>query len=213
MNTILFDMDGVLINSEPVTMRAAAEALAKEGISVTREDFLPFIGAGEEHFIIGPCERYGKADRISVALENMYLLYDKYVKDELMVYPDAAETITSLHDAGFTLALVSSSAQRKLLSSLNAAKIPPEAFDLILSGNDVTNKKPSPEPYQTAALRLNKTPADCIVIEDALNGVTSAKSAEMYCAVVTTSFSAGQLKEAGADYILDGLSEIPNVLK
>ena len=212
MHTILFDMDGVLINSEPVIIQAATRALAEVGITATREFFEPFIGAGEEFFIIGPCKDAGIPEKTGAVMAAMYQNYNDAVYQELAVYPYAAETIKALHNAGVTLALVSSSAREKLLISLDAAKIPAECFDLILSGSDVTKKKPDPEPYLKAAEKLGKDPKDCLVIEDALNGIKAAKAAGMQCGAVTTSFPEDALLDAGADMILKGLDDILNVI-
>ncbi len=213
MNTVIFDMDGVLINSEPVIIKAATRALANIGITATRDFFEPFIGAGEEFFIIGPCKDAGIPEKADAVMTAMYQNYNDTVYQELQVYPQGAETIRALHDAGYTLALVSSSAREKLLISLDAAKIPAEYFDLILSGNDVTKKKPDPEPYVKAAEKLGKDPKDCLVIEDALNGIKAAKAAGMHCGAVTTSFPKSALLDAGADMILQGLGDILNVIK
>ncbi len=212
MNTVLFDMDGVLINSEPVIIKAATRALAEVGIPATREFFEPFIGAGEDFFILGPCKEAGIPEKTDATMAAMYQYYNDAVYQELMVYPHAAETIKDLHAAGITLALVSSSAKEKLMISLDAAKIPAECFSLILSGSDVTKKKPDPEPYRKAAEKLGKDPKDCLVIEDAINGIKAAKAAGMTCAAVTTSFPEAALKNAGADMILSGLDRIINIL-
>ena len=98
------------------------------------------------------------------------------------------------------------------MASLNAAQIDPSSFDAILSGSDVTEKKPSPAPYLLGAERLGADPSQCLVIEDALSGVKSAKSAGMTCAAVTTSFSAEELKEAGADYVVDDIIEVLKIV-
>ncbi len=213
MNTVLFDMDGVLVNSEPVIIKAATRALAEVGITATREFFEPFLGAGEEFFIIGPCKDAGIPEKTEATMNAMYQYYNETVYQELMVYPGAAETIRSLHLAGITTALVSSSERKKLLVSLDAAKIPAECFSLILSGSDVTRKKPDPEAYLKAAEKLGKAPKDCLVIEDALNGVKAAKAAGMTCAAVTTSFPEEELRKVGADIILSGLEDILTLVR
>ena len=212
INTVLFDMDGVLIDSEPVIIKAATKALSEVGITATREFFEPFLGAGEEFFIIGPCKDAGIPEKTDATMAAMYQYYNDAVYRELTVHPHAAETIQALHAAGITVALVSSSAREKLLISLDAAKIPAECFSLILSGSDVTRKKPDPEPYQKAAEKLGKDPKDCLVIEDALNGIQAAKAAGMFCAAVTTSFPKASLLDAGADMILSGLDEILSIV-
>ncbi len=213
MNTVLFDMDGVLVNSEPVIIKAATRALAEVGITATREFFEPFLGAGEEFFIIGPCKDAGIPEKTQETMDAMYRYYNETVYEELMVYPHAADTIRALYSRGITTALVSSSERKKLLMSLDAAKIPSDCFSLILSGSDVTKKKPDPEAYLKAAEKLGKDPKDCLVIEDALNGIKAAKAAGMTCAAVPTSFPESALKDVGADIILNGLDEILDIVK
>lgn len=211
MKYIIFDMDGVIVDSEPVIMKAALDALRAGGINASKEDFIPYIGAGEEHFIIEPCKRAGKVELTEKIMNDMFVNFEKNIK-EMRVFPSAKPLIEKLKDLGYTLSLVSSAAERKLMASLRAAEIDPSVFSVILSGNDVTEKKPSPAPYLLAAEKLGADSADCLVIEDAVSGVKSAKAAGMQCAAVTTSFSGEQLKAAGADYVTEDIIDILSLL-
>lgn len=211
MKYIIFDMDGVIVDSEPVIMKAALDALKAGGIEASKADFIPYIGAGEEHFIIEPCKRAGKVELTEKIMNDMFVNFEKNIK-EMRVFPSAKPLIEKLKDLGYTLSLVSSAAERKLMASLRAAEIDPSVFSVILSGNDVTEKKPSPAPYLLAAEKLGADSADCLVIEDAVSGVKSAKAAGMQCAAVTTSFSVEQLKAAGADYVTEDIIDILSLL-
>lgn len=211
MKYIIFDMDGVIVDSEPVIMKAALDALRAGGIKAFKEDFIPYIGAGEEHFIIEPCKRADKVESTEKIMNDMFVNFEKNIK-EMRVFPSAKPLIEKLKDLGYTLSLVSSAAERKLMASLRAAQVDPSVFSVILSGNDVTEKKPSPAPYLLAAEKLGADPADCLVIEDAVSGVKSAKAAGMQCAAVTTSFSGEQLKAAGADYVTEDIIDILSLL-
>ena len=211
MKYIIFDMDGVIVNSEPVIMKAALDALKTGGIEASEEDFIPYIGAGEEHFIIEPCKWANKAELTEKIMDDMFRNFEQNIK-EMKVFPSAKPLIEKLKNLGYTLALVSSAAERKLMASLKAAEIDPSVFTVILSGNDVTEKKPSPAPYLLAADKLGADPAECLVIEDALSGVKSAKAAGMQCAAVTTSFSEEKLKSAGADYVTGDIIDILSLL-
>lgn len=211
MKYIIFDMDGVIVDSEPVIMKAALDALKAGGIEASKADFIPYIGAGEEHFIIEPCKRAGKVELTEKIMNDMFVIFEKNIK-EMRVFPSAKPLIEKLKDLGYTLSLVSSAAERKLMASLRAAEIDSSVFSVILSGNDVTEKKPSPAPYLLAAEKLGADSADCLVIEDAVSGVKSAKAAGMQCAAVTTSFSVGQLKAAGADYVTEDIIDILSLL-
>lgn len=211
MKYIIFDMDGVIVDSEPVIMKAALDALRAGGIKASKEDFIPYIGAGEEHFIIEPCKRADKVESTEKIMNDMFVNFEKNIK-EMRVFPSAKPLIEKLKVLGYTLSLVSSAAERKLMASLRAAQVDPSVFSVILSGNDVTEKKPSPAPYLLAAEKLGADPADCLVIEDAVSGVKSAKAAGMQCAAVTTSFSGEQLKAAGADYVTEDIIDILSLL-
>lgn len=211
MKYIIFDMDGVIVDSEPVIMKAALDALKAGGIEASKEDFIPYIGAGEEHFIIEPCKRADKVECTEKIMNDMFVNFEKNIK-EMRVFPSAKPLIEKLKVLGYTLALVSSAAERKLMASLRAAQVDPSVFSVILSGNDVTEKKPSPAPYLLAAEKLGADSADCLVIEDAVSGVKSAKAAGMQCAAVTTSFSGEQLKAAGADYATEDIIDILSLL-
>lgn len=212
INYVIFDMDGVIVDSEPVIMKAALDALKSGGVPATLDDFTEFIGAGEEHFIIGPCRRAGREELIDGITEKMFENFENNIAD-MRVFPSAKPLIKELKKRGLTLALVSSAAERKLMASLKAAGIDPKDFEVILSGSDVTEKKPSPLPYLLAAERLSAEPGRCLVIEDALSGVKSAKRAGMSCAAVSTSFGADELKAAGADHVTDDIIKVLDVIK
>lgn len=212
MKYVIFDMDGVLINSEPVTMKAASDALTEYGVNHTMKDFEEFIGAGEDKFITCLTKRDNKTEVCDAAMKKMYDLIAERADDELVVYPSATKLLSQLKLKGYTLALASSSAMQKLEVSLKAAKIPNDTFDVILSGSDVKNKKPDPEMYLTAMKKLGAKPHECIIVEDAINGVKSAKSAGVECFAVTTSFDKETLKSNGADYVYDDIIKLLDVL-
>lgn len=204
---VIFDMDGVIVNSEPVIMKAAKDALNSYGISAEYSDFEPYIGAGEEKFIISLCEKHGNPELIDEIILKMFENFEADI-DKMKVFPAAKPLIEKLVSSGHTLALVSSAARRKLSVSLKEAGIDEKNFKVVLSGSDVKEKKPSPEPYLSGAERLGVSPSDCVVIEDAVSGVKSAKAAGMECIAVTTSFKADALIEAGADRVVGDLAEI-----
>ena len=209
---IIFDMDGVLINSEPVTFAAAAAALAEIGITAGKRDFEPYIGAGEEKFITEPCRLHKKEHMADAALRRLYEIYDGQVSEKLTVYPAVHGTLRALRRAGFILAVASSSARRKLAASLKAAEIPEDWFALIVSGSDVAEKKPSPEIYLKTMEMLNAAPSECLVVEDALTGICAAKRAGARCFAVPTSFDRARLAEAGADTVGESLAQLLSFL-
>ena len=204
---IIFDLDGVLINSAPVTRKAAKIALDQIGIDADKVDFTPYIGTGEKNFISGPCKMFGKEDSIPSATENFYKLYRENLW-EMEVFPSTIPLLAELAKLPVKLAIASSSAKEKLLASLSAAGIRPEWFDVIISGDDVAERKPSPAIYRLAMERLGASPQNTLVCEDAISGITAAKGAGAFCFGITTSFTKNELSSAGADYVTDNMLEI-----
>jgi beta-phosphoglucomutase len=207
MKHFIFDMDGVLVDSEPVINAAAIQGLSEYGVTARPGDFLPFVGAGEDRYIGGVAEKYGLAYRVEMK-DRVHEIYLSLIHDKLRPFPGALDVLEALSRRPGKVVLASSSDHVKIRANLRAAGLPAGAFDLILSGEDVPRKKPSPDIYLTAAERIDAPPSECIVIEDAVNGVIAAKAAGMICIAVTSSFPRERLREAGADRIVDGLSDI-----
>lgn len=209
---IIFDMDGVLINSEPVTTNAAKIALSEIGISASDEAFAPYIGAGEEKFIIGLCTEHHKEQSIPSATKRMYELFDRLVFESEIAYPSTHKLLAELKNRGFRLGIASSSSSPKVATSLKAANIDETLFDAIITGSDVSEKKPSPEIYFTAMDKLDADPEECLIIEDALNGVRAAKLSGAFCFAVTTSFTKEELENEKPDFISDDIINVLEIL-
>ena len=204
---IIFDMDGVLVDSEPVIAAAAIRGLAEFGVVAQPEDFVPFIGAGEIKFIGGVAEKYGVAYRPEMK-DRVYQIYLQIVDEKLRLYADVPEWLQRLHGAGFALALASSADRIKVDANLRVAGIDPAIFRVLLSAEDVQHKKPHPEIYLTAALRLAMTPERCVVVEDAINGIRAAQAAGMRCYVVSTTFPVEALKKENPDFIAADFADV-----
>jgi len=200
-------MDGVLVDSEPVILAAAIRGLRDFGVIARPEDFIPFIGAGEIKFIGGVAEKYGVAYQ-PVMKDRVYEIYLQIVEQTLGLYPGTPERLRQLTDAGLQLALASSADRIKVDANLRVAGIPADWFAVLLSAEDVQRKKPHPEIYTTAAARLSLPPEQCIVVEDALNGIRAAKAAGMRCYALTTTFTPAELKKEGPDFIPADLGEV-----
>ena len=180
------------------------------GLTPFPEDFLPFVGAGEDRYVGGVAEKYGVPYRLEMK-ERVYEIFLEIVDEQIGLYDGVPGLLAELRRRGFRLALASSADRIKVDSSLKAAGISCELFDVLLSGNDVERKKPHPDIYLKACEELNLAPGSALVIEDALNGVEAAKAAGCLCCAVTTSFSEEDLRAAGADYIRSETSSIINL--
>ena len=203
----VFDMDGVLVRSAPVTIHAAQLILEEYGIAAEPNEFAPFIGAGEARFIGGVAEAHGVAYE-PVMKEKLNKKYAEIVGDELPPYPSGKMILEKLREQGVKFALASSADMVKIEANMNAAGIPLSWFDAIASGEDAERKKPAPDIFLAAAKRLGAEPCECLVVEDAINGVEAARLAGMKVVTITSYFDRETLKQNQPDAVIDDLMEL-----
>mgnify|MGYP001312234965 CR=1 FL=1 len=208
---VLFDMDGVLVDSEPVILAAAIAGLKEYGVSAKSEDFVPFIGAGEDRYIGGVAEKYGLEYKVEMK-ERVYEIYLDMVDSNLRVFDGTVELLNKLKQLGCKLALASSADRIKIDANLRVAGIDKDIFSAIISGEEVKEKKPSPEIYLKAAERIGIAPERCIVVEDAVNGIKSAQAAGMKSIGITTSFDEKTLLDEGADFVCDRIQGVYDII-
>jgi HAD superfamily hydrolase (TIGR01509 family) len=205
---VLFDMDGVLVDSEPIIRAAAIHALAEFGVTARDEDFEPFVGAGENRFVGGVAELHG-AKFVPEMKRRTYDWYLKLLPTMGKAFPGSKELIELLNSRGIRCAVASAADKIKVEANLTQVlHIPLDCFATIVMGEDVKRLKPHPDIYLEAARRLAIAPTACCVIEDAINGVQAAKAAGMRCVAVTTSFPAEELKAAGADIVRKAIADV-----
>ena len=204
---VLFDMDGVLVDSESFICKAATLMFRELGVKVSAEDFKPFVGMGENRYIGGVAEQYGINIDINKVKARTYEIYGEIVRGKLKPLPGMHEFISKCRKKGLRLAIATSADRIKMEVNLKETGLSDDFFQAIITGLDVKDKKPSPEIYLKAARSLNIRPEDCLVVEDAVTGIESGKSAGCRCLAVTTSFKASALKKA--DWICDSLLNVP----
>jgi len=203
---ILFDMDGVLANSEPLINAAAIQMFRELGLTVEEEDFLPFVGAGENRYIGGVAEKHGFPLDLAAAKHRTYQIYLAWVPSRLEVFPGARELVLACRRAGLKTALASSADRIKVEANLGKIGLPAATWDAVVTAEDVTARKPAPDIFLAAARRVGVVPAGCVVIEDAVNGVQAAKAAGMRCVAVSTSFPRTAL--GAADLVRDSIATV-----
>lgn len=204
---VLFDMDGVLVDSEPFICKAAIMMFSELGITVSAEDFKPFVGMGENKYIGGVAERHGIKIDIAQVKARTYKLYEEIVTGNLSPLPGAHEFVSRCRNKGFRLALATSADRIKMEVNLKEIGLSPDTFNTIITGLDVTNKKPFPDIYLKAAENLGLLPMDCLVVEDAVSGIKAGKTAGCRCLAITSSFESAALEEA--DWICESLLDVP----
>lgn len=206
LRAVVFDMDGVLTDSEPLINAAAVAMFRERGVAVQPEDFLPFVGTGENRYIGGVAEKHGVTLDIEAAKRRTYEIYLDLVPTQLHAFPGAVALVDRCQAAGLKVAVASSADRIKIDANLRQIGRPPATWDAIVCAEDVVHKKPAPDIFLAAARKLDAPPAACVVIEDALNGIEAAIAAGMRCIAVAQSFPAERLTRA--DLVRAGIADI-----
>ncbi|MBK9390056.1 MAG: HAD family hydrolase [Bacteroidetes bacterium] len=154
------------------------------------------------------CRKIRHHCRSSQVKARTYEIFGEIARKNLFALPGAGEFISRCREKGLKMALATSADKVKMEINLTEIGLPPETFNSIITGEDVVNKKPFPDIYIKAAENLGLKPEECLVVEDAVSGIRSGKTAGCRCLAVTTSFSADALHEA--DWIYDSLLDVPD---
>jgi HAD superfamily hydrolase (TIGR01509 family) len=202
----IFDMDGVLTDSEPLINAAAIAMFREKGLLVQPEDFLPFVGTGEDRYIGGVAEKYGVRLDLAAAKKRTYEIYLALVPEQLRAFPGAQALVQACRTYGLKTAVASSADLIKIQANLDKIGLPLPSWDAVITAEDVVRKKPAPDIFLAAAAKLKLAPKECVVIEDAVNGIEAAKAAGMRCVAVAQTFPVEPLKEA--DLIKGSVAEV-----
>jgi mannitol-1-/sugar-/sorbitol-6-/2-deoxyglucose-6-phosphatase len=207
----VFDMDGVLIDTEPVWRRVEQEVFARVGVHLTEAQLL---------------ETWGK--RIDEVVDHWYTsrpwdgvrphAVAKAIVDDVIAHvrahgeaaPGAREAIATARAAGLKVAIASSSSRRLIDAVVKRLEVE-QHVDAVLSADDEKQGKPAPDVYLRAAWNLGVRPEECVAIEDSPVGVESAKAAHMRCiALITQGVDPADLGEA--DIVIERLDEFTPAL-
>jgi beta-phosphoglucomutase len=210
---VIFDMDGVLCDSEPFICEAACRMFVeRHHATVSPEDFLPFVGAGEDRYIGGVAEKHGIVLDLPSDKARTYEIYLDIIRGRLGPLPGASEFIAACHDRGLKLAVATSADEVKMNGNLEQIGLPRLTFDACVTGSDIQRKKPHPDIFLRAAVMLHLPPEECLVVEDAPNGIQAARAAGSKCLGLTTSFDRAALVQAGANWTAPDLAHVPEAI-
>jgi HAD superfamily hydrolase (TIGR01509 family) len=206
---LVFDVDGVIADTEVLNARASVLMFEQlYGVEVQPEDFQPFVGTGDERYVEGVAEKYGVAIDTQAAVDrragNFFALLES---EPLPAAPGVMELVDQARDrADVKLAIATSGQKAKQFPVIEGTGLQLAWFDVVITGDDVTRKKPDPQIYSLATERLGLAAARCVVFEDAPVGVQAAKSAGCPCVAVTSTVGAEQLQ--AADMVVGSLAEV-----
>ena len=229
IGAVIFDFNGILVDDESVHFALFSEVLANEGVMLSEKDYLErYLGYDDRkcfETVLLDSQKSANAEHIDWLITQKARRYVEVASEGLRFFPTAGETLRTV--AAFCPVAICSGALRaeieyslKLLNRLDQVTV-------IISAEDTTNCKPHPEGYELALTALRNhagngegamntgakkladlAPANCLVIEDSLAGIISAKSAGMWAVGVPNTYTAEQLLEAGADDVIPGLGDL-----
>ncbi len=202
---VIWDMDGVIADTAPYHLKAWQEVFQKKDVAFTEEDFRRNFGQRNDTIIHNTLGKLTSQSEIDTIAREKERKFRKTVRQNIKPLPGAIKLIKSLRQHGFKLALASSAPIENIKLLTKGLGID-NCFHAIISGSDVTEGKPSPQGFLLAAQRLGVEPRNCIVIEDAIAGITAAKRAGMNCLAVTNTHPRPSLMEA--DLVVDTLEAV-----
>jgi HAD superfamily hydrolase (TIGR01509 family) len=213
LSAIIFDLDGVLADSEPWWSQIDAKLLAEYGVTYRGEYHQNVVGVSYRLAV----EFYKKAFGLSVRTEEMMRrrgeIATEFFADRVGLFPDVKEVLAELRKKKLHLAVATSSVSASARSFLERHQLT-GFFEVIVTGEEVERGKPAPDIYLCAAQHLGIPPNACLVVEDALPGVAAAKAANMRVAAVPDRrFVDPREYDKEVDYVLGSLKELPALVR
>lgn len=211
IQAVIFDMDGTLIDSEPLWQRASYEYFKACGYPVTQEEIWHLSGVpvrGHAEYML---RHYGdkglSVEALSAGFEARAV---KMILEQKPLIAGVPETLEALKKRGIKMAIASASPLYMLQEIVESCGIA-QYFDYLSSAVGLPYNKPHPAVYLQAAEKLNVAPQDCLAVEDSITGMTAAKAAAMSCAVIPPKENANKPQWSLANYQLATISEVADL--
>jgi HAD superfamily hydrolase (TIGR01509 family) len=201
---VVFDMDGLLLDTEVLWQRAEAELFRRHGAEYTIADALAVMGTSFDVTARYFAERLGQpAERGAALVDELRVLMLEELRREVNARPGAVELVERLRSR-IPLALASNSSRTLVDAALQTAGLT-DAFDHIVTADDVAHPKPAPDLYLLACERLGVAPARALALEDTAPGIAAAKAAGLTCIAVP---QFAETDASAADRVIDSLEEL-----
>jgi len=209
---ILFDMDGVLVDSEPQHYRAWNLVFREMGFEMPWEPYKPCIGSTFPNLVRIVEEYTGKKinDLEAMRRSNKEKLKQVEAEEGVAAVEGVKELIPRFQEKGWRMAVASSSPKEQIASTVKALGIE-DCFELLFTGESVPNPKPAPDTFLRCAEAMGVRPEECIVIEDSYNGSLAARRAGMYCIGIQNPGS-GDQDLSNADMVIKEFKELEGLL-
>lgn len=207
MKAVIFDMDGVIIDSEPIHFEVDIQTMKDFGCSISKEELNKYVGTTNEYMFTDIKNKY-KLDKSVEEIINYRceLVKRKVIESDLVAIEGIIDLLKNIKSKNIPAAIASSSPRDFIEVVVSKFGIE-DYFSCILSGEEVENGKPAPDIYVETAKKLGISPEECVVIEDSKNGVLAAKKAGMKC-IGFKNVNSGEQDLSKADFIVNSIVEI-----
>ena len=182
-SAVIFDLDGTLVDSEPLYLEADQKIFRPLGIIVEAEYKKPYTGLSSHCFLADIKKQYDLSISVEELLTRKNAAYMELAQERTHVFPEMRTFVSLLKERGYPLAVASGSSKEVIDAVLEAADLL-TYFDVTLSSSQVKKGKPAPDVFLEAARLLNTPPQACLVMEDSCYGVEAAKNAQMSCIAI-----------------------------
>jgi beta-phosphoglucomutase len=199
-------MDGVLVNSMEYHYQAYREVLSQYGRDLSREEYLGSLIGLRNYVILRRLLGDLPQEEIEPLMAAKEAAFRRRVEGNVEPLPGAAELVRRAHEAGVKQAIVSSTPCENIELVVNSLGLR-SMLDTLVGEEDAQHGKPDPEGFLVAAERLSVPPQDCVVVEDAPEGIVGGKAAGTRCIGVTTTRPLEKLAEAGAELVVSSLED------
>jgi HAD superfamily hydrolase (TIGR01509 family) len=209
ISAILFDMDGVLADSELLWNDIDAAMLAEHGVSYSGELKHEVLGKSFPIALNFYRDHFKLSTTVEELMVRRHAIAADFYAHRIGIYPDAQPVLRTLKEGGYKIALATSSISELVLPFLDRHELTP-FFDAIITGEQVERGKPNPDIYLLAAGKVGAAPENCLVVEDAVSGTQAGKAAAMRVAAIPdVRFVDPGVFDDLADYVLGNLGELP----
>ena len=208
---VIFDCDGVLVDSEAIANRLMADAITAAGIPITYEDCRARFVGGTLQRVIDTVEEWLGKPLPAGWKEDFEARRNEAFRRELRPIPGAAATVAALRASGIPICVASSGSPEKMNLTLGLAGLKTHFGDKLFSASMVAKGKPEPDLFFYAAEQMGQSPENCVVVEDSLLGVTAAVAAGMRVLAYAAETDADALRAAGGRPF-DDMAELPGLL-
>jgi beta-phosphoglucomutase len=198
---VVFDMDGVVIDSHPAHRAAWKAFLAALGKTVADSDLEIILDGGKREEIL----KHFLGDLSPQQIVEYGILKDEILRNRstpMEPMPGIVEFLDELRNSGVRIALATSASSQRTSNTLKDLRLA-HYFETIVTGDEVSAGKPHPAIYQLAAARMQEIPAQLLAVEDAVSGVKAARAAGLFCAAIAHNGRAHSLRQAGANPIVE----------